>query len=381
MAQRQYWLDLFTYQTWSEFHAAGASVSGFRENRWKSVQAMKPGDYLLCYLTGVSRWIGLLEVTGPAFQSAEKIWGDSVFPARVPVKVIEQLEPNTAIPVLLMKDQLSFFANLKSPHAWTGWFRGSPALWSKNDGEAVVSAIQQAVRNPVDRPIDLAKLKKLPPILKTQSGKAVTIPSDEILESTPQASIKTAPVSDTGAGDTPEESAHTEIQWLLAKLGSDMGLEIWIAKNDKNKSFQGNSFTSLPKLSASLPLNFDLPTCKTIEMIDVLWLKGSSIVAAFEIESTTQVFSGLLRMADLIAMQPNLAIPLYIVAPNDRRSKVLSETNRPVFSRLEPPMSEMCGFISFEALRAKIKEVSSVAPYLKADFIDSISESCDLEDV
>lgn len=380
MADKQYWLDLFTPQTWHEFHAAGASVSGFRENRWKSVQAMKPGDYLLCYLTGVSRWIGVLEITGLPFQSSERIWADAVFPARVPVRIVSRLEPNTAVPILLMKDQLSFFANLKSPHAWTGWFRGSPALWSKHDGEAVVSAIRHAEINPIDRPVDVAKLKKVPPVLKTHSGTAVTIPGDEIVDETSDI-VKFDQSRGSELPDSMQESIHTEIQWLLAKLGSDMGLEIWIAKNDKNKSFRGNAFTSLPRMSTSLPLKFDVPTCKTIEMIDILWLKGNSIVAAFEIESTTQVFSGLLRMADLIAMQPNLAIPLYIVAPVDRRSKVLSEANRPIFARLDPPMSEMCSFISFEALRAKAKEVSAFASYLKPDFIESISESCELEDI
>jgi hypothetical protein len=273
MPERQYWLDLFTYQTWQEFHSAGASVSGFRENRMKSVQSMKQGDYLLCYLTGVSRWIGVLEVTGPAFQSSEKIWADAVFPARVPVKVVHALEPNTAVPVLLMKDQLSIFENLKSPHAWTGWFRGSPALWSKEDGEAVVAAVQQATLSPVDRPVDLGKLKKVPPILKTQSGKTVTIPADEFLDDQAQPS-KIVTIDDTKPNGAPEESAHTEIQWILAKLGSDMGLSVWIAKNDKNKSFKGNTFASLPRISASLPLSFDAPTCRTIEMIDVLWLKG-----------------------------------------------------------------------------------------------------------
>jgi hypothetical protein len=185
-------------------------------------------------------------VTGPAFQSSEKIWANTAFSARVPVKVITKLEPHTAVPVLLMKDQLSFFKNLKSPHAWTGWFRGSPALWSKDDGEAVVSAVQQAVLNPVDRPVDLAKLKKVPPILKTQSGTAVTIPGDDALEDLPQTPKSIAISIDAGLDGSPEESTHTEIQWLLAKLGSDMGLEIWIAKNDKNKSFQGNAFASLP---------------------------------------------------------------------------------------------------------------------------------------
>jgi hypothetical protein len=59
---RSYWLDLFTGTIWEEFLAAGGEVSGFRERRWKTVQQMKPGDYLLCYLTAspagsaCSRW-------------------------------------------------------------------------------------------------------------------------------------------------------------------------------------------------------------------------------------------------------------------------------------------------------------------------------------
>src|SRR3954469_11531109 len=69
-----YWLDLFTYRTWGEFLAAGANVSGFRENRWKAVQSMKPGDVLLCYLTGVSRWIGLLEITRPRAPPGRRRW-------------------------------------------------------------------------------------------------------------------------------------------------------------------------------------------------------------------------------------------------------------------------------------------------------------------
>jgi hypothetical protein len=47
-------------------------------------------------------------------------------------------------------------------------------------------------------------------------------------------------------------------------------------------------------------MQFDDVTRRTVEMIDVLWLKGSAIVAAFEIESTTSIYSGLLRMSDLI---------------------------------------------------------------------------------
>jgi hypothetical protein len=59
-----YWLDLFTVETWKEFLDHGGNVSGFSERRWATVQKIKLGDYLLCYLTRVSRWVGLLEVVG-----------------------------------------------------------------------------------------------------------------------------------------------------------------------------------------------------------------------------------------------------------------------------------------------------------------------------
>jgi hypothetical protein len=119
-----------------------------------------------------------------------------------------------------------------------------------------------------------------------------------------------------------------------------MGLDLWVARNDRNSNWKGNRFASLPGMRLELPLQFDQATMRTIELIDVLWLKGNAFVAAFEIESTTSVYSGLLRMADLIAMQPDLSVPLYLVAPDDRRNKVIAEVNRPTFSRLSPPMVE-----------------------------------------
>jgi len=70
-----YWLDLFTGKTWQEFLDARGAVSGFREGRWKAVQRMQPGDRLLCYLTGISRFVGVLEVTSDAFRDTKKNLG------------------------------------------------------------------------------------------------------------------------------------------------------------------------------------------------------------------------------------------------------------------------------------------------------------------
>jgi len=70
---RTYWLDLFTVETWKEFRDHGSDVSGFSDKRWKTVQRIKPGDYLLCYLTRISRWVGLLEVVGQPYYDKERI--------------------------------------------------------------------------------------------------------------------------------------------------------------------------------------------------------------------------------------------------------------------------------------------------------------------
>ena len=370
MTKRNYWLDLFTGTTWDEFRQAGSSVSGFRESRWKVVQKVAKGDYLLCYLSGVSRFIGVLEVTSEPFKKAERdIWQDDDFPCRFKVKPIVELTPETAIPVFELRDQLSCFQNLTSPHAWTGHFRGSPAKWKQADGEAVVRAVLDARDNPVNRPVDKRKLKYRPAALRAKIG-SVTVPESNGEESEPELELR----------EPRRPTEHTEMQWLLLKLGSDMGFDVWVARNDRGKQFKGKTFSDLPRLKVDLPLQFDDATNRTIELIDVLWLQGNAIVAAFEIESTTSIYSGLLRMADLIAMQPNLNIPLYLVAPDERREKVMTEVNRPTFCRLSPPVSEICRFISFSGLKDQIKQASAYIRFLKPEFLDELSESCELEE-
>ncbi len=132
MSKRNYWLNLFTGVTWQEFLSAGSNISGFRNSRRKLVQKIKPGDYLICYLTGVSRFIGVLEVTSESFEDNSKIWKDEDFPIRLKVKSVVQLTPETALPVIELRDQLSFFQTDGKPSmAWTGHFRGSPTKWSE----------------------------------------------------------------------------------------------------------------------------------------------------------------------------------------------------------------------------------------------------------
>ena len=372
-AQRTFWLDLFTQETWGEFEAAGAKVTGFSGQRWKTVQRMEVGDYLLCYLVGVSRWIAILEVTGPAFHDESPIWSSKVFPSRIPVQVVAALTPDTAVPVLSMRETLSIFSNLKNPNFWSGPFRGSPAEWKKADGEAVVAAVREAQDVPIVRPIERSRLESRPSAVVSSIG-VVTLPDDDEDEEGENRSDHGASTSEVG-----DSSAHTEMQYHLLKFGSEMGLDVWVARNDKGRSWRAKAFADIPRLRKTLPQQFDSVTNRTIELIDVLWLRGNAIVAAFEVESTTSVYSGLLRMADLLALQPNLNIPLFIVAPEGRRTKVISEINRPTFSQLKPPLVNVCRLMTFEKLQTMVKDTAEVVQHLRPDVLQEFTESCEVD--
>jgi hypothetical protein len=172
-------------------------------------------------------------------------------------------------------------------------------------------------------------------------------------------------------GELPERE-HARIQWLLLKLGSDMNLDVWVARNDRGGSWAGNKFADIPRLQESLPHQFAPQTQRIVETIDVLWLEGDSILCAFEIEHTTSIYSGLLRMSDLLTLQPNINIKLYLVAPEDRKAKVVQELGRPTFARLKLPT--LCKLVTFERLTQEIEQLGSRASYVRPEFIDSIAE-------
>lgn len=140
---RKYWLDLFTGTTWEEFLEHGRKISGFRASRKRMAERITPGDYLLCYLTGISRFVGILEIKSKCYTDTTPIWKDEIFPIRFDVELVEKLDAKIAVPVLSLKDELQLFKGLKSRNAWTGFFRSSPAEFCASDGEAIRRCHQQ----------------------------------------------------------------------------------------------------------------------------------------------------------------------------------------------------------------------------------------------
>ncbi len=133
------------------------------------------------------------------------------------------------------------------------------------------------------------------------------------------------------AGDV----THTEVQGWLRDLGRALGFDVWVASNDRGRPcgpglLGDGCLEALPQTLASGPGQDFIP------LIDVLWLDPASgrVDAAFEVEHTTTIQTGIMRMLDLAETQPGGLTGLYLVAPGDREDEVRRQLQRPAFRRI-----------------------------------------------
>ncbi|MBF8965753.1 hypothetical protein I0P70_21050 [Pontibacter sp. FD36] len=346
-----YFVNLFSPDTLEAFNKSDQTISGFREGQRSAASKIKVGDRFICYVTRLSRWIGILEVTDKFFVDDSPIFltEDDPFILRFKVKPLVWLPLNLAVPIYedICWENLTFTADQeKTSSKWTSMVRGSLRKFDDTDGQFLEQLLYKQTQKPTSFPLsDSDKKKSKGPTVKTQHNKKVTVSIPENDE---------APVST----EQPSQSRDSiKIQGLLAGIGERMNYKIWIPKNDRSRVLEVWSPIKQNSVLQDLPLNYDSATLKTIENIDILWIKGRSIIRAFEVEHTTSIYSGILRMADLMALQPNLKIQAHIVAPNERKEKVLQEITRPVFTFLESgPLSESCTFISYDSVEELAEE-------------------------
>lgn len=362
-----YFVNLFSPETYEAFTKSGKQISGFRLRQLNAANRVKVGDKLICYMTKLSRWVGVLEVTSKYFQDSSPIFypADDPFVIRFKVEPIAWLPKEKALPIRDSEiwDTLSFTKGYDiNSSFWTGKLRNSLNPLDEKDGKFLEQTILAQVNSDKTFEINEQEYEKLITHKVRRADKVVSV-------SVPQEKDNEVQPAQIDVRES------IKMQALLAKIGAQMGMKIWIPRNDRTavvSEWKGDPSSVLE----ILPLNYDETTLKTIEQIDILWLKGRSIVRAFEVEHTTSIYSGILRMADLLALQPNMDIKLHIVAPDERREKVFQELRRPVFSLLERgPLSESCTYLGYESVIEISKEKH--LSHLSDSVLDEYAEPAD----
>jgi type II restriction enzyme len=131
------------------------------------------------------------------------------------------------------------------------------------------------------------------------------------------------------------DHTHSQVQGWLRDLGLALGYSVWIAANDRNRQIGEGKLGD--GCLTSLPLQATMSAADAVRLIDVLWLDRTSgqIVAAYEVEHTTSIYSGIVRMLDLaLGNEAHALEGLFLVAPDDREQEVRAQLARPAFSRI-----------------------------------------------
>lgn len=320
-------------------------MTGFRLRYLNAAKRVEIGDKFLYYLTTLGRWCGVAEVASACYVEETPKYQDIDDPyiVRFRVKSVTWLSKEKSIPIRDPRvwQRLSFTSKFDpKSNQWTVKFRSSLNSIEDSDGAFLEQWIlNQNSNGEIFEFDEQSYARSLPAkVLSADGPVKIVVPEKtedefEFVQAAPE-SIRES----------------IKIQAKLARIGVLMGMQVWVPKSDRAavlrewKDGEGH-------ILDGLPFDYGDGTTRTIEQIDVLWIQQRYVVRAFEVEHTTSVYSGILRMADLLALQPNLNMKLHIVAPNERKEKVLRELHRPVFSLLQrPSLSDACTYLSYESV-------------------------------
>jgi hypothetical protein len=336
---------------------------GSQSDRFKSWQV---GDLLVIlvgkYLAGMGR------VAGSRFKATDTVWDNGLFPHRVPILFEVVLRPDHRPPILGdIRDSLA----AAFPSGGYGLGILNQLLVPEKAAGTIVGAMR-AAHNDID-----AVSQQIEPLLS--DAKALRKPKRQPPKPPrAAASVPDAPTSPTVTVEAPldhttstaaEERRHTTIEGQLVELGLMAGCSVWVATGDCSQLYQGKPLGN--QTMPTLPnIGLGVEAMQRIARIDVIWFKNGTPLYAFEVEATTAVYSGLLRLSDLLALVPMLKLKLLIVAPTARQDTVLRELVRPTFDKIG--LRDYCAFVPAEELEALVKRVSGLRGHLQPTIIETI---------
>lgn len=131
-----------------------------------------------------------------------------------------------------------------------------------------------------------------------------------------------------------KEQTHYSIQGMLLEIGNVEGYDTY--SPNKNAIFDNKPLMQIMTLS-EFP-NFTYPTIiQLVKFIDVLWFNERGFPKfAFEVETTPQFRSSLVRFSDLC----DFNVSLYLISEVEYQNKYYREVSRSVFKEI----TERCSF-------------------------------------
>jgi type II restriction enzyme len=177
--------------------------------------------------------------------------------------------------------------------------------------------------------------------------------------------------------DVPKEVArrHTQIQIALVKIGEAFGFQNSIAVEDQHIIYQGRRLLEHDNVIKDLKSKQQLigypNAIEVVRRVDVVWFRNGTLMpAAFEVEHSTKIRSGLDRLQRLKDALPPWPIRNVIVADDSDRNLVKQYASEKMYKGLKIKFFPYSAVEELYSLctRRKIGGVTE-------EFIDSFMES------
>jgi hypothetical protein len=274
---------------------------------------LQPGDRIVYYCRGDSVIKGIYEIVKACNEDErEKEWDA---PFQFEIKPIYELEEPYDFKLLV--PLLKLFKGVENPKKWgtvlQGPYNALRAL-DEQDYQQIEKAVIQAMQAP-----------------KTDTEEELQHPLADYRE-------------------------HLRIQLEIADWGIRQGYRVCVAKNDLS-AVKGK----LQKVLNEMPRFHNKDVIVLAERIDVAFFdKDRDILThAFEIEHSTGVTSGLVRLNDIAETYPSESVKFYIVSSESNRDKFEREMVRPTFKQLRKCN---CEFREYQQIEEEWKELQKRRP-------------------
>lgn len=125
------------------------------------------------------------------------------------------------------------------------------------------------------------------------------------------------------------ERSHNIVIAMLATIGHFRGFDIWVGKKEQSDSIRwgGNIDKKLSEFCTVSKLKLgDIKNMEVVQYLDLIWILGDQVAAAFEVEASTSMTSGLMRGSNLPAY-----VPKYLVIPAEREAQLKKKMRSPLF--------------------------------------------------
>ncbi len=140
----QYWMIVSSPDNFRKTREHGFTIQGLKSRHRRRVEAMRPGDRLLYYVTGRMGFAATVTIASPMYEDHTPIWRsarrEEDYPWRVHIRLDMVLDDADWVPAKEIAYRLDYVRKWPPEH-WTLAFQGHIHMLNRNDFAIVEDAV------------------------------------------------------------------------------------------------------------------------------------------------------------------------------------------------------------------------------------------------